>query len=288
MRFFTLIPLATFAVLVSALPSSSSNHVLHEKRVAHTRGWLKSRRLEADKVLPMRFGLTQRNLDKLEDMLMSVSHPESPKYGQHFSAAEIVETFAPSFETISAVTNWLTGSGLAKERLRLSTDKGWIEVNATTAEVEELLKTEYHVYTHSSGAEQISKCVLMTSIEQLIQAPFTGCHEYSVPADVRDHVDLIKPTVHFTQNPSPRNPVKRRSFEPIGVPGTGLQFGPKTNGKLVKITPVLEDCDEIITPDCLRALYSIDHTPVASHKNTFGIGDYSPFTRMLFRLVNSP
>ena len=156
MRLSSLLSAAAFVAIASAL-TTRSNHVVHEKRVAHTRGWAKSRRLEADKVIPMRLGLTQRNLDKVEDMLLSVSHPESPTYGQHFSAAEIIETFAPSIETISAVSDWLTESGIAKERLRLSLDKGWVEVNVTTAEAEELLKTEYHVYTHSSGAEQISK-----------------------------------------------------------------------------------------------------------------------------------
>ena len=99
-----------------------------------------------------------------------------------------------------------------------------------------------------------------------------GCHEYSVPEHIREHVDIIKPTVHFTQTVSPRNPVKR-SFERIGMPGTTFHGGPKTNGELVKITPVLENCDEAITPDCLRALYSINYTPVETKKNTFGIGN---------------
>lgn len=100
----------------------------------------------------------------------------------------------------------------------------------------------------------------------------SGCHEYSVPEHVREHLDIIKPTVHFAQRLTPRNPVKR-SFERIGMPGTTFQGGPKTNGNLVKITPVLENCDEAITPDCLRALYSINYTPVATHKNSFGIGE---------------
>lgn len=138
-----------------AVPSPRANHVVHEKRAAEPVHWVKARRLEPDRVLPMRFGLSQQNIDKLEEMLMAVSHPESPTYGQHWSPAEVVETFAPSEETISAVRNWLTEFGFASERLRLTPSRGWIEVNATTAEVEDLLNTEYHVYSHPSGAEQI-------------------------------------------------------------------------------------------------------------------------------------
>lgn len=48
--------------------------------------------------------------------------------------------------------------------------------------------------------------------------------------------------------------------------------GPKTNGQKVTITPVLENCDENITPDCLRALYSVNYTPVATDINSYGIG----------------
>lgn len=144
-------------VLSTARPSPHSTHIVHERRAVEPRGWVKSRRLEADRVLPMRFGLSQSNLHNLEEMLMSVSHPSSPSYGQHFTPLEVVNAFAPSEETISAVISWLTESGLGRDRLRLTASKGWVEVNATTAEIEELLQTEYHVFTHPSGIEQISE-----------------------------------------------------------------------------------------------------------------------------------
>lgn len=148
-----------FAALVGAayaVPSPrSTTHILHEKRAMEPTGWTQSRRLDADRVLPMRFGLTQQNMHRLEELLEAVSHPESPTYGKHYSPSEIVETFAPSKATIDEVTNWLLGAGISRDRLRLSVNKGWIHVNATTAEVEDLLKAEYHVYTHPSGVEQI-------------------------------------------------------------------------------------------------------------------------------------
>lgn len=121
------------------------------------RGWVKTRRLEADKILPMRFGMTQSNLHKLEEMLMAVSHPSSPSYGKHLSPLEVVETFAPSEASIASVISWLSEFGFDNDRIRLAGNKGWVEVNATTAEAEELLDTEYHVYTYPSGVEQISK-----------------------------------------------------------------------------------------------------------------------------------
>ena len=153
LAFLSLIPLIAVSV---AIPSPRTNYVLHEKRAMEPRGWVKSRRLEGDKILPMRFGLSQNNLHKIEEMLLAVSHPDSAQYGKHYTPAEVVDTFAPSKETISTVVSWLTESGFSPDRLRLTASKGWIEVNATTAEVEDLLDTEYHVYTHPSGVEQLS------------------------------------------------------------------------------------------------------------------------------------
>ncbi|KAG5346761.1 hypothetical protein C0989_000262, partial [Termitomyces sp. Mn162] len=104
----------------------------------------------------MRFGLKQENLHRIEEMLLAVSHPQSPTYGQHWTPSAVVETFAPSDDTIAAVANWLTDAGITRERLRLSVSKGWIDLNATVGEIEDLLKTEYHVYTHmETGDEQI-------------------------------------------------------------------------------------------------------------------------------------
>jgi tripeptidyl-peptidase I len=153
--------IVTLLGVALAIPSPRAVPVVHETRALEPVHWTKTRRLESSKVLPMRFGLVQQNLDKLEEMLMSVSHPESPKYAQHFTSKEVVDAFAPSEETISVVTKWLVESGISRDRLRLSHNKGWIHVNASTAEVENLLKAEYHVYAHPSGDTQIGETSLM-------------------------------------------------------------------------------------------------------------------------------
>lgn len=160
MRLVSLLTALSCVSLVYAVPARRTNHVLHEKRATDPEetDWVQSRKLEGHKVLPMRFGLTQQNLHLLEEMLMKVSHPDSPDYAQHYSPAEVASAFAPHATTISAVTDWLVDSGISKDRLRLTAGKGWIEVNATVAEVEELINTEYHVYTHpETGLEQISE-----------------------------------------------------------------------------------------------------------------------------------
>lgn len=157
MRISGLLHLLLAACAIAAPSRRAVVHVVHERRAAEPLSWTQDRRLDPFKILPMRFGLAQQNMHRLEELLMEVAHPESPKYGQHYTAAEVVDTFAPSEDTITAVTEWLIESGFERERLRLAPNKAWIHLNATTLEVEELLKAEYHVYTHSSGDEQFGE-----------------------------------------------------------------------------------------------------------------------------------
>jgi tripeptidyl-peptidase I len=158
MRLFLLLQVLAICVFVAAAPSPSRRHnfVLHERRTGHPVTWTQTRRLESHKVLPLRIGLKQQNVHQIEELLMSIAHPDSPTYGQHWSPERVASYFAPSEPSISTVKTWLSDSGLHPDRIRISLSNGWIEVNATVAEVEDLLDAEYYVYTHRSGHEQIS------------------------------------------------------------------------------------------------------------------------------------
>ena len=68
---FSLLALGTFAVVTIAAPPAS-NHILHEKRAVEPTAWAKRQPAHGKKVLPMRIGMKQSNLDKGYDMLMDV------------------------------------------------------------------------------------------------------------------------------------------------------------------------------------------------------------------------
>ena len=59
----------------------------------------------------------------------------------------------------------------------------------------------------------------------------------------------------------------------IGQPGAGIS-SPKTAGTVSGIIGELEQCDEYITPICLRTLYGLFYEPVCTDKNSFGIGQW--------------
>lgn len=150
-----LLGLAFVHSLLGEASSAISPLVLHEKRAHTPFGWSHERKHDALAVLPLRFGLKQANTHKLEEYLYDVADPTSPNFGKHWSAGEVADTFAPSSDTIDAVYEWLSGSGIAVERLRMTSSKSWIQLDATVEEAEKLMLTEYHVYKHESGQEHI-------------------------------------------------------------------------------------------------------------------------------------
>ncbi len=89
------------------------------------------------------------------------------------------------------------------------------------------------------------------------------------PAHIKEHIEIIKPTVHFNHRPSPKVSTKlhRRAGPNLGSPSVHTGSGPKQAPDAhVRITPNLANCDQFITPDCLRALYSINYKPIATKK----------------------
>lgn len=71
MRFLTLSVFSALAALAAAIPHPA-NHVVHERRDAVPKAWLKRDRLDAGIELPVRIGMTQSNLDKGHELLMEV------------------------------------------------------------------------------------------------------------------------------------------------------------------------------------------------------------------------
>lgn len=80
-----------FASSISAAPTTSS-YVVHEKRDQIHRP-RSNGQIRRDAVLPVSIALKQRNLENGYDYLMEVAHPDSPKYGQHWTAERVTSPF---------------------------------------------------------------------------------------------------------------------------------------------------------------------------------------------------
>lgn len=263
-------------LIISIFAAPTINYIQHEKRDRIPQGWAVHQKLSKNALLPMRIALTQQNLDKAEDFLIEVSHPRSEKYGQHWSAKEIAETFAPSRKSVDIVIAWLGSAGVAPENIFRSRSLGWLDFDATVDQAESLLKTSYHIYKHSTGGSHVA------------------CLEYYIPEHVRAHLDFIVPTVHFdTKLPRPGIEYER-NHERIGpksaagvavVDGTAVDIGSPGSGSLPKkgadvdsnyVLSELSKCDRFTIPSCLRALYKIPLGQTANPENSLGIVEYTP------------
>lgn len=156
-------------------------HVVHEARSSIPTGWLPVRRADPDIVLPLRVGLMQPNIHKVEEYLMEVSHPQSPGYGKHWTPAKVGQTFRPSEEAIDTVRSWLLTSGFGADRIKISNSGTWIRADVTVKEAEDLLGTEYYVYHGEDGSSEVIACA----------------DKYHLPEHVSAHVELVTPTLQF-------------------------------------------------------------------------------------------
>jgi tripeptidyl-peptidase-1 len=142
--------LAACALVLSSLCAAipAGKYVLHEARSEHMGGLAKRSKLPGTHTLPIRIGLTQSGLEEGHDWLMDVAHPESANYGKHWTAAEVNKAFAPTLDTIQAVREWLTSSGINHRRITISDNGGWLAFDASVEEAEKLFMTQYHEYGH--------------------------------------------------------------------------------------------------------------------------------------------
>lgn len=279
--------LAALAVAAEAKPLSSHHgpranaHVVHEERPALQGTWEKIYRLPQDARLPVRIGLTQQNLHRAEEFIYDVANPNSPNFGKHWTANEVVEMFKPSRESVDAVMEWLATEGIHPSRIKMTPSKGWLAFDATVREVEQMLKTEYHVYKHtaSSGTRHVA------------------CEKYHVPQHLTEHINIITPSVHFDQflGQGRKNAHKevsgkameelrkrsadlaKRQLATAGILGNPLDgSNPKQGHDVENAMMTLDQCDTMITPGCLRALYNIPQGRDAIDNNTLGIVEYTP------------
>ncbi|KAI0367778.1 subtilisin-like protein [Pilatotrama ljubarskyi] len=243
--------LGAVAAVSGASSSPLVKRVLHERRHAAPHGWTPRRRADPDIVLPLSIALRQSNIHNLDDYLLDVADPESPNYGKWWKPSQVVKTFRPSEESVESVRTWLSDEGIDASRIRMSKDHSYMLVNVSVAEAESLLATQYYVYQHDDGSEDV------------------GCHHgYHLPEHLLDHVDLVSPTVHFERVRFGTHRSRKRSLS-----SAGKMRRPKGAPKMKMNTTYTdaEHCDQQATLDCFRALYDFYPNLTQTQKNTVAV-----------------
>ncbi|KAF7375426.1 Alkaline serine protease AorO [Mycena sanguinolenta] len=260
--------LGVFSICSNALAREGVEYVVHERRTTPARRWHKRDRVPGDHRLSMTFALAQPNLAHGHDLLMEISDPDSPRYGQHFTHAEIAALFAPGDDAIAAVREWLHSFDVHPERISISPDKTRIQVNSFVSEAEYLLRTEYYHYEHSDTG--------MINI---------ASETYHLPTTIQRLIDFVTPGAALigggkARVDASRDGLDRRHFAAPGLPV--IKDLPKNITKLLA-SKALKYCDKYITPPCIKAMYNItdtdfpDGNPPVDPNNRLGIFEFGDF-----------
>lgn len=236
--------------------SSLVGGVLHEKRDSTPPRWRKLGR--ADGSLSMRIGLAQSDLGKAHEHLMDISHPKSPNYGKQWTSEQVISAFQPSDETVETVRQWLAVAGI--KGVTQSENKAWLAFHASVEQAEKLLETEYFEYEDAETGGIIP-----------------ACEQYHVPGHVQAHIDYATPGIMLVAPPeTPTNAHRqKRSVAPHGrrsgrtpkvsIPSDAVHEAARSSN--------LSTCDQVITPQCIAALYNIPPSTLKHSypNNTLGI-----------------
>lgn len=197
---------------------------------------------------------------------MEVAHNESPRYGQHYSAEQVAEIFAPAQSSVDSVRDWLESSGISRERISQSMNKQWLQFDAEAEEMEKLLLTEFHAYEHvPSGSINVA------------------CEQYHVPKHVSEHIDYITPGIklftlrkeRLSSEEQTSTNLEKRTFGVTSGKGSAGILPPILSPLPITINQILgaaelATCDTVITPSCIRALYNVSlpayTTPIAGNE----------------------
>ncbi|GFP58602.1 tripeptidyl-peptidase sed1 [Trichoderma asperellum] len=239
------------SLLAGAIAVPTGSQVIHEKRDTNNPRWIKREALSPSTQVPVRIALKQNNLDKGMDYLLAVSHPDSANYGKHYSSDQVVELFAPSEDSISAVKSWLVKSGVPASSITSSKSKGWLDFVTTSGQLESLLKTSYSTYDHVEARNV-----------------HIGTDEYSLPNEISQHIDFITPGVVFA--PMKRtSKAEKREHKSIRQPSKKL---PAHIAQLLAANPLAtSSCGTAITPQCIKSMYNITSGTSAISTNALGI-----------------
>ncbi|CCL99683.1 uncharacterized protein FIBRA_01704 [Fibroporia radiculosa] len=241
--------LTALSALVLGKPLARSLQV-HEFQETVPTGYKLVGPASSDKVLSLRIGLVQNNVNGLVDALYNISAPTSVDYGKYLSQAEVNAYMAPTSETVSAVNSWLSENGLNATAISSAGD--WLAINVPVSMANDLLGANFSVYLQTRTGEQIVRTL-----------------SYSIPTDLNGHIDFVHPTITFAGG-SRSSPV----VQYIGSADAIRNASPSANvtaACYLENTPV---SDPWVFPTCIQALYGIPATPATVTSNYLGVVEY--------------
>ncbi|KAH8977865.1 subtilisin-like protein [Lactarius hatsudake] len=242
--------LAAFASVASGAPPT----LKLRQSIAPPPNWVDLGPAPLTHVIPLRIALPQPRFPELEQHLAEISDPFHERYGEHLSKEDVEALVAPHPSSVNAVHEWLESHGIKKEACHRSPAGDWVTVRLPVAQAEKMLGTEFRMWKHTQDGDVLVRTT-----------------EYSLPAHLDRHIELIQPTTAFNRakgqhttfrfSPVPGVAPSSLSDDKISVEGSGVTVDPS--------------CNTTITVSCLKQLYNaVGYVPKATNKNAIALTGY--------------
>ncbi|KAF9886347.1 hypothetical protein FE257_011492 [Aspergillus nanangensis] len=211
--------------VVSLLTSCVAGEVF-EKLSAVPQGWHYVGNPNSDEPISLKIALKQHNAAGFEQAVIQMSTPGHANYGKHFQDhTEMKRMLLPLDDTVDSVKSWIESAGITDYQV----DADWINLRTDVGHANALLDTEFKFYQNEIRH--------ITRLRTLA---------YSIPDDVVSHVNMIQPTTRFGQI-RPDRATSRTNPEKISEHILSA----------MALAPNSTDCDQMITPACLKKLYNV-------------------------------
>lgn len=172
--------------------------------------------------------LSEDAKERLDSTLTAVSYPDSERYGEHLTQAQMTELVAPAPAAVAAVLGWLADGGAAAEVIGHG---DVIRASLSATDAEALLDTEFWRFSHVERTD----VVVTRSFGSL----------YTVPAAIAEHVALIDGLIRF--------PNLRGHRVQHNAPGAGATAAASS----CLSTDCSSNCCQKVTPAVLKKRYSV-------------------------------
>ena len=204
--------------------------------------------LAAGEPIKLKIAVHEQNLDQLEEMVLQISDPEHPSYGNHLQHHEVRDLTKPTEAASNAVHGWLQDWNITK----VIDQSDLVSFYTTVGNANQMLDTEFGWWS-GEGKE-----VLRTL-------------HYSIPDALEEHVDFVQPTTHFGSIKPYGNAIHTvGSHEGLAA---FQKWARETNWDAT-VAPPLAVCKQAITPQCLLELYNVHYGASATKGGKLGYASF--------------
>ncbi|KIK70213.1 hypothetical protein GYMLUDRAFT_152126 [Collybiopsis luxurians FD-317 M1] len=194
-----------------------------------------------DTPINLKIALTAKDMAGLEQKLYDVSEPTSSLYGQHLSFEQTKAFAGPTPDTVTAVTTWLNENGITNITTVGAFDD-WLAFTVPISTANSLFDADYQQFSEIAGPTQLTRTLA-----------------YSIPVDLKDHINLVHPSTDFVRN--------------LQVPKFHVPV-PAPSNNTARALGAPSSCNTVVTPTCLQDLYGIPTTKATQTSNKLGVSGF--------------